>query len=112
MGTGAGNKQSPSARNKRVWLLCLLLMLVLGQKQPVGAQTRWEIWPELDVWHRLDQHTRLLFAWSGTRSADSGDKTDGELALYLDARLGKRESIRIGYDYLTGTPSGPGGQKS
>src|SRR5271169_6646426 len=71
-----------------------------------GAETHYEFWPELDLWYRLTDSLRLELTGSGTRD-DSGDRTDGTGALYLDYRMNDSISWRIGYSYINTLPDDP-----
>lgn len=59
-----------------------------------------EIWPELELSFPLAEPLRLLLNSSGTRDSDSGDKSQGTFAAYLDYRVGQNISVRAGYEYL------------
>ncbi|HEY2675837.1 MAG TPA: DUF2490 domain-containing protein [Steroidobacteraceae bacterium] len=75
------------------------------------AETHYESWPELDLWYRLTGALRLELTGSGTRD-DSGDRTDGTGAIYLDYRMNDPISWRVGFDYVNTLPDGPGQNNS
>jgi hypothetical protein len=75
----------------------------------VQADTQSEFWPELDTWIRLNDAARLLFITDGTRSRDSGDRTNGEAQGFVDYRYSDRISFRAGFVYSDTPPSTPGG---
>jgi hypothetical protein len=78
--------------------------LLLGVALMTGAAARAavtnEIWPELDLWFHLTEPLRLLLSGSGTRDADSGDRSQGTFAAYFDYRAAQNISFRAGYEYL------------
>jgi hypothetical protein len=78
----------------------------------VQADTQSEFWPELDTWIRLNDAARLLFITDGTRSRDSGDRTNGEAQGFVDYRYSDRMSFRAGFVYSDTPPSTPGGGHS
>jgi hypothetical protein len=71
------------------------------------AETHYEWWPELDLWYKLTDVLRLELTGSGTRN-DSGDRTDGTGAIYLDYRMNDPISWRVGYSYVNTLPDAPG----
>jgi hypothetical protein len=71
-----------------------------------------EIWPELDVSFPLVEPLRLLLTGSGTRDADSGDKSQGAFAAYLDYRVSQNISVRAGYKYLENLKLATGARES
>jgi hypothetical protein len=75
------------------------------------AQTTEEFWPELDLWYRFTDVLRLELVTSGTRD-DSGDKTNGSQALYLDYRMNDPISWRVGFLYQNTLPDSPGQNNS
>jgi Protein of unknown function (DUF2490) len=87
-----------------------VLCLVIGGR--AGADTRDEFWPELDLWIKLNDSFRLLLTGSGTRDRDTGDRTNGEGAIYLDYRMNEHISLRAGFDYALTIAQSPGVQNS
>jgi hypothetical protein len=83
----------------------LVLALSAGAVQ---ADTTSEFWPELDTWIRLNDATRLLLITDGTRSRDSGDRTNGEAQGFVDYRYSDRISYRAGFVYSDTPPKEPG----
>ncbi len=64
-------------------------ILVLGcfaLARNARAATSEEFWPELDLWYRFNDAWRLEYVATGTRD-DSGDRTSGTSALYVDYRM-------------------------
>jgi Protein of unknown function (DUF2490) len=85
-------------------------VLMLGfMAAPGGARAAAteEFWPELDLWYRFTDAWRLEFVSTGTRD-DSGDKTDGSAALYVDYRMNDPISWRVGFQYQNTLPDSPG----
>jgi hypothetical protein len=85
-------------------------LLVLGCIALVGAaraETSEEFWPELDLWYRFTDAWRLEYVSTGTRD-DSGDKTNGSAALYVDYRMNDPISWRVGLQYQNTLPDSPG----
>jgi Protein of unknown function (DUF2490) len=78
--------------------------LFLGVSLMMGTAARAavsnEIWPELDLWFHLTEPLQLLLSGSGTRDADSGDKSQGTFAGYFDYRAAQNISFRAGFEYL------------
>lgn len=62
-----------------------------------GAETRHELWPELDLWYALSERTQVLFMVAGTHSREAGDRASSELALYPDHEASERIWYRTGY---------------
>lgn len=87
------------------------LAVGLAMTCAVRAETNHEFWPELDLWFRLTDSMRILLVTAGTR-ADSGDRTNGEGAAYLDYHLSDSISLRTGYDYERNIATSPTGQDS
>jgi hypothetical protein len=98
------------------------ILLSLFFADPVQADdTRTEFWPEVDVYYKLNQKSRLYFSYSATKLDDRQSYADGSLAGYLDfytlPLVGRRQHpsadesrsktlmIRAGY-YFVRTPSG------
>lgn len=75
---------------------------------PTGrAETTHEFWPELDLWYRFTDAWRLEYVATGTRD-DSGDRTSGTSALYVDYRMNDPISWRVGFEYINTLPDSPG----
>jgi hypothetical protein len=94
-------------RNRRLHIFTRLVLGLFAIVFTVraGAEDHVEFWPELDAWLPLTQPTRLLFTVSGTRDRETGDRTDADLALYIDYRASDRISWRAGYVYSSGKPA-------
>jgi hypothetical protein len=84
-----------------------VMLLCLGLGGTAAADTRYEFWPELDVWFKLTDTLRLLAVGAGTRDRDSGERTNGETAAYLDYRMNDRISWRAGFSYQRDLADGP-----
>jgi hypothetical protein len=78
------------------------LVATLAIGAAAHSRTRNEVWPELKLWFHLTEQTRLLLTASGTRDAESGDRTQGAYGLYFDYRANEHISCRAGYVYLAG----------
>jgi uncharacterized protein DUF2490 len=79
--------------------LCLLVLLcssatVLGQET---AETRKEIWPEVDVYFPLNQRFRLVVAAGVEKASETRDATEGQAGIYLDCFFRERITLRAGY---------------
>ena len=80
----------------------LFLMATLAMGTAAHSSTQNEVCPELELWFHLTEQTRLLLTGSGTRDAESGEKTRGAYGLYLNYRANVHISYRAGYLYLEG----------
>jgi Protein of unknown function (DUF2490) len=89
-------------------LIVAVAVACLGLGGRAGADTRDEFWPELDLWFKLNDSFRLLLVGSGTRDRDTGDRTNGEAAVYLDYRINQHISLRGGFDYALTIAQSPG----
>jgi Protein of unknown function (DUF2490) len=97
-------------RSQYARFVAVVLSLAIGGR--AGADTRNEFWPELDLWFKLNDSFRLLLVTSGTRDRDTGDRTNGEEAVYLDYRMNEHISLRGGFDYALTIAQSPGEQNS
>src|SRR5271169_1860233 len=88
-----------------------LMLVCLVPASVARAETHYEFWPELDLWFKLTDALRLELTGSGTRN-DSGDRTNGTGAVYLDYRMNDPISWRIGYSYVNTLPDDPGQNNS
>jgi hypothetical protein len=68
---------------------------------PVAAQDdpRNELWPEVDVWVRVDPKTQLFFPLAVTRAREV-DYREGLVGAHVDYRFDRTWSARVGYRYL------------
>jgi len=80
-------------------------LITLAATSPARAQeTRFEFWPELDVWHELQPNLNLFFFESITRSRETR-YTDAQTAANIDFRWFPGAiyplalSFRAGYSY-------------
>jgi Protein of unknown function (DUF2490) len=96
------------ARGTCARFIAAVLCLVIGGR--ACADTRDEFWPELDLWFKLSDSFRLLLVSSGTRDRDTGDRTNGEGAVYLDYRMNEHISLRGGFDDALTIAQSPGEQ--
>jgi hypothetical protein len=85
----------------------LCLILALGLVPAASAQSsRFEFWPELDVWKELEPNLNLLFIESITRSRET-KYTDAQTAANIDYRWFPQEiyplalTFRAGYSYAS-----------
>lgn len=103
-------KRGATAANPGCRVLCagLLIACAVGVRSAGAVTTHYEFWPELDIWVKLTDATRLLLTGAGTRDRDSGERTDGEGAIYLDYRMSERISWRVGYAYERKLADAPG----
>jgi Protein of unknown function (DUF2490) len=83
---------------KSTRLACIGMALALASRA-ARSDTTSDFLPELDIWIKLNKDTRVLLASDDTRDRDSGDRTKGQGAAYLDYRLNDRISFRGGYMY-------------
>jgi hypothetical protein len=105
----------PALRSRsltRPGALLIVALACLGLGGRAGADTRDEFWPELDLWFKLNDSFRLLLVTSGARDRDTGDRTNGEGAVYLDYRMNQHISLRGGFDYALTIAQSPGEQNS
>lgn len=82
---------------RSTWRFGSVLSMLFLLSAHASAETRHELWPELDLWYALSKRTQVLFTVAGTRSRESGDRASTELALYLDHEASERISYRAGY---------------
>jgi hypothetical protein len=80
----------------------LFLVATLAMGTGAHSSTQTEVWPKLEIWFHLTEQTRLLLTGSGTRDAESGDRTQGAYGLYFDYRANEQISYRAGYLYEAG----------
>lgn len=62
----------------------LVLALLLPAPAPAAERTLTEVWPELDVFVKRDENTRLFLLAALTRAAETGTSTEGTLGIHLD----------------------------
>jgi len=73
-----------------------------------GADSTSETWPELQVFVRLNDSTRLLLNPAPTRSRETDDRTGVDYGVYVDYREPKAAaSYRVGYVQSNTNPAGP-----
>lgn len=78
-----------------------------------GAESRSEFWPELQLFVRLNDSTRLLLNPGATRSAETDERTKIGYGVYLDYREPKAAaSYRIGYLQSITEPRTPQASRS
>ncbi len=67
-------------------MLRSLLLFLTFVSASVGqdADTANEFWPELDVYVKLNQKSRLFFMYTATKQQSLGAYADGQTALYFD----------------------------
>jgi hypothetical protein len=66
--------------------LCIFIALVpVGQCQSLGFFD--QFWPDIKVYVKTSQNTRLYFVYSGTRTQEAG-YTDGQLGAHIDLYRG------------------------
>jgi hypothetical protein len=79
---------APPARRRRAPLSarCAPALLALAAAAPAAAaeRTLTEVWPELDVFVKLDDSKRLLLLGALTRAAETGTSTESTLGVHLD----------------------------
>ena len=112
---------STSSCFRFLFVIALWLLAGLCPARVQAEDTRTEFWPEVDVYYKLNQKSRLYFFYSATKLDDRQSYADGSLAGYLDfytlPLVGRRQHpsvdasrsktlmIRAGY-YFVRTPSG------
>lgn len=79
--------------------LCLLVPLFLcaavhGQET---AETRKEIWPEVDFFFPLNERFRLVVAAGSEKAAETRDGLEGQAGVYVDCFFRERITLRAGY---------------
>ena len=85
----------------------VLMLGCMALPSVVRAATSEEFWPELDLWYRFNNAWRVEYVATGTRD-DSGDRTSGTSALYVDYRMNDPISWRVGFEYINTLPDSPG----
>lgn len=79
------------------------MLLALGaptmQAQDSTEAPRLEIWPELDLWVRLNPREQLFFPLAISRAREV-DYTEGLVGVHYDRRFNKYVSARAGYRFL------------
>lgn len=80
-----------------------LLALAIGATDAAVAQedddTRWETWPEVDLWVRLNPREQFYFPFALSRGREV-DYTEALVGAHYDRRLHRHLSARAGYRYL------------
>ncbi|MEI7446277.1 MAG: hypothetical protein WCK28_15405 [Burkholderiales bacterium] len=95
----------------------LLSGMLAAGPAPAAERTLTEFWPELDVFVKRDETTRLFLLAALTRAAETGTSTEGTLGVHLDwfpaglprpllevaPGLAERWSLwtRVGYQHLS-----------
>lgn len=128
---GVSRSDAASAVASAAWRSVMAALLVFGaalhMPTPAGAVERTlnEVWPEVDVYVRLDEHWRAMAFGAVTRAADTGISTETVLGVSLDyfaselppAWVSRFPGIeqywgvmtRIGYNHvIASNPAGPG----
>lgn len=67
--------------------LALCAFAQSGQVPVATPETRGEFWPELDVFLRLGEQSRLYARYGGTRSESLQAYSDGQIGIYFDRWL-------------------------
>ena len=117
----------PTAAWRSAMAALLVFVAAIHVPTPAGAVERTlnEVWPEVDVYVRLDEHWRAMVFGAITRAADTGISTETVLGAYLDyfpsdlppAWLRRFPGVeqywgvmtRIGYNHVSASnPAGPG----
>jgi hypothetical protein len=68
----------------RAAIVLVLLLAPASAARGQASNTSNEFWPETDVFINLNQKSRLLFVYSGTRQQDLGAYADGQTGVYFD----------------------------
>ena len=79
--------------------LCLLAAWSPRLLEAQEDETRWEVWPEVDVWVQLDERWKLYFPVAMSRAREV-DYLEGLVGANVDYRFNHHLSARIGYRYL------------
>lgn len=75
----------PSARRPgRAAAIAALLSLTLWASPALAERVLTEFWPELDVFVKLDDHSRLFLLGALTRAAETGTSTESTLGAHYD----------------------------
>jgi hypothetical protein len=77
-----------------------MLAAMLVMIPTARAEVTDELWPEFDLWFHVIEPLRFLLTYTGTRDAESGDKSQGTFGASVDYRLNDSISFRAGYEYL------------
>jgi hypothetical protein len=80
-------------------VLGLLLACTPGALEAQEDSTRWEAWPEVDVWVQLDPRWKLFFPFALSRGREV-DYLEALVGAHVDYRFNRHLSARIGYRYL------------
>lgn len=80
---------------------CLLILLFLcaavhGQET---AESRKEIWPEVNLFFPLNERFRLVAAAGSEKQGETRDGFEGHAGVYLDCFFRERITLRAGYRY-------------
>jgi hypothetical protein len=88
-------------------------LLIVGSVAPARAQnTRFEFWPEVDIWRELEPNLNLLFIESLTRSRET-QYLDAQTGANIDYRWFPQEiyplalTFRAGYSYAAQLSESP-----
>lgn len=63
------------------------------------SSTRKEIWPEVDVYVKINQKWRLYFLADSSREGDSRTGLEAHVGAHMDYRVNDKWSLRAGYRY-------------
>src|SRR5262249_24689794 len=76
--------RSVRACRRRLTCIVFWVLLVLCAARLQAQDTRSEFWPELDVFLKLNEKSRLFFLYSATKLDDRTTYADGSVGGHLD----------------------------
>jgi hypothetical protein len=97
----------------RINTLTLFLVLIVIGLQPVQAQeptTRWELWPEIDVYIHIKPKVRLFLLGTVSKTAEDGELRnakgfEAQIGAHVDYIPNQHVILRAGYRYGTSVGS-------
>jgi hypothetical protein len=97
----------------RINTLTLFLVFVVIRLQPVQAQeptTRWELWPEIDVYIDIKPKVRLFLFGTVSKTAEDGELRNAkgfetQVGVHVDYIPNQHVVLRTGYRYGTSVGS-------
>jgi hypothetical protein len=94
------------------YVLCFFLTVAIVPSATAQDNTRFEFWPEVDIWKELEPNFNLLFIEAITRSRET-QYTDGQTGVNLDYRWFPQKiyplalTFRVGYSYAAQVSESP-----
>ena len=80
---------------------CFFVLLLFCSTAPgqETAETRKEIWPEIDLFFPLNERFRLVVVSGSEKASETKDGLEGQAGAYVDCFFRDRITLRAGYRY-------------